>query len=47
LIVLFTSAKMQLNHTLRFFFIQLALLMNYRNAPFKHIQHLYIASQIF
>ena len=33
LIVLFTSAKMQLNHTLRFFFIQLALLMNYRNAP--------------
>lgn len=36
---------MQLNHTLRFFFIQLALLMNYRNAPFKHIQHLYIASQ--
>ena len=24
---------MQLNHTLRFFFIQLALLMNYRNAP--------------
>ena len=34
MIVLFTSAKMQLNHTLRFFFIQLALLMNYRNAPY-------------
>ena len=35
MIVLFTSAKMQLNLTLRFFFIQLALLMNYRNAPIK------------
>jgi len=39
LIVLFTSAKMQLNHTLRFFFIQLALLMNYRNAPKIYIQN--------
>jgi len=28
-----TSAKMHLNLTLRFFFIQLALFMNYRNAP--------------
>lgn len=40
LIVLFTSAKMQLNHTLRFFFIQLALLMNYRNAPLFYLPHL-------
>ncbi|RHQ91214.1 hypothetical protein DWX83_08665 [Ruminococcus sp. AF21-42] len=40
MIVLFTSAKMQLNLTLRFFFIQLALLMNYRNAPYCSINYL-------
>lgn len=33
LIVLFTSTKMQLNHILRFFFIQLVPLMNHWNAP--------------
>ena len=37
MIVLFTSAKMQLNLTLRFFFIQLAIFLNYRNAPYIEV----------
>ena len=38
---------MQLNLTLRFFFIQLALLMNYRNAPYCLINYLRQKLEVF